>query len=161
MPSNTNMENKDACNDLQPFVMAKKPDIVIDIELRGPTEIGTDLEYAHSEVEHLASLECALKLNTIGIAETRRGSALQEVIFCFAAAVVVVMVVLGFPLVVLGFYGTKQLEESVLGEGNGMNVAHNSAFTSAEMLPVKLERRDGTDPQSSSGGLMGVLTGEF
>ncbi len=158
MPSNTNMENKDACNDLQPFVMAKKPDIVIDIELRGPA----GLVYAHSEVEHPASLECAIELNMTGNTETRRGSALQatKVIFCFAAAVVM-MIVFGLPLVVLSFYGTKQLEVLVLGEGTGLDVAHNSAIASGEMLPVKLERRDGTDSQSSNGGLMGVLTGEF
>lgn len=154
MPSNTNMENKAACNDLPSFALAND----LAIELRGPTEIGTGLVYAHSEVENLAPLECALQLNTTGNAETRRGSALVagKVVFCFA--VVVVMVVLGLPLVLFSLYGTKQLEVLVLGEGNDMNGARNSAFASGGTLPVKMQRRDGTDPQSSSGGMMGALT---
>ncbi len=49
----------------------------------------------------------------------------------------------------------------VFGAAKVDDGARNGVFASGETLSVKVERRDGTDPQSNSRNLMDALTGEF
>jgi len=158
-----NMANPDVCNNLLPLSFAKES--VGTVELIASAEAASNHPtHTHPEVDRSDSLENALKNNTIGNAESRRGSgslSKNVVVFCFAAGAAVVMIVVGFPLVLLGIYGTNFAADLAPGVENGVNGARSSMFVSGGALPVRVERRDGSDSQSSSGSLMGALTREF
>ncbi len=144
------MANPDTCNNLQSLTFAKKSNG--NINLGASNELSSNHPtQSQLEVDRLSPLESALKNATIGDAETCRSLELLARKFAFCFAVVMVMVVLGLPFVLWGIDETKYLEVLVFGAEKVNDGARNGVFASRETLSVKVERRDGADPQSNSG----------
>lgn len=153
----------DSCSNQPSLASVQKCDI--DIELSERAVIATSVDVvndAHSEEEHPLPLVCASKTSKSAQKRHLMAFLARESAFYLAVglAVTMAMAVLGSSLVLLNIYASNNFGDLAYGIESGVNETHSSKFGLGQTLPVKLEHRDGTDPQSSSGGLMEGLYSE-
>ncbi|KLO08829.1 hypothetical protein SCHPADRAFT_944145 [Schizopora paradoxa] len=152
------MAHQSTCNDLVASVSTRESNLTF--KLDGQTQISVRLECTHSEIAQLASLASNPTERRVGNVPVRRRSTSLTDISLLWFAVVVTGVVLGSTLLLLHILWMKRLEISMAGDENGEDSSRFREYASAKREKAKLQRRDESGGQGSSGTLMDVLNSE-